>query len=438
MGNKPITSETTKNDETNDKSCYKRVMDALFAKKPLHLEPIVDEEKAENQHLIPKGKITRCFVIQLKKWNKDYYVKTFISCCTEIFRVVLSTQLILLVPQLCQGEKPSGRFVRQCPSINLNPDATTTDHLCTFYENVYCGNLFKIVTFYYNIFTMSCYAILYVFEISRDLWMIQHFTYNQLHSEFHVVRYMERHRTLFSTLDWYNYIYYLSYEILCFVTIINLILSTISLFYYSYAGLHTITIFTVSIVYCKKKLTTGMLLSYESLITNLPVSYYSSKHMVYNDIDVAYKLSNRPSSKRTMNNMVYLTNLTSDTRFEAKTKAKTNSNSKANSSVKITSINPPKESYIRQFYNLKKSSKSEKLHGRIELPPKVARNDSGISSYASSDYDDMQSAKLDSLHLVKSNTRQQNHHSVNANVPIQRTWYREPCGNDNIDEDLEH
>jgi hypothetical protein len=237
------------------------------------------------------NKVQKCVDI----YDPKQRIYIFFDIFFEIFRVVMACGLGFFVPQRCYG--PSG-----CEDVSDNP------HICSIYanSNVYCLDSYNLFVLSFNIFTAICFSILYFVEIKRDQWLMKHFIMNHKEINSNLNKYKNIYPLLFRKLHNYNRIYFISYQIIALIYIINTILSVV-LFYFNFFDATTVTVVLTNTLLCSRKFYNGIYVSYTSLVTNFPICYYSKQFVSFNAIDFK-KISRRNSE--------LLTNVIDVRRFE--------------------------------------------------------------------------------------------------------------------------
>ena len=179
----------------------------------------------------------------------------------ELYRVMISSFLILFVPQQCG------------------------DHVCSYDENMTLGNKLYSAGLFFNFITMLSFLIMYFFEIKRENRLITYLEVNKnVPSDNDTVQKMleslpEHKRNSIWTLDkYYCRAGYIS--IGCFIT--NSFLSGFVIYQY-YLDTQTTTTFVTNIVVMITKL--GEVYATVNTEKNIFYSAYLKGKVQFNDVD---------------------------------------------------------------------------------------------------------------------------------------------------------
>lgn len=202
---------------------------------------------------------------------------------SEAFRVCMACELYLFVPQRC---------------VLANDDV---GRLCTLSELIYSHRVEDVLMLSLNTTTLGLTVVLYVFEMMRDLWLMEHFSFNAAVSETNIERFRSSQRTLFMRMELYNWCYLWSYKFVIALYTVNFVVSAYFIGHNEFYGVQTVTaILSYGLSYFLK-LFSGWLVASKAVRLNIPLSYYSVKHLAYNEIEGTYKinvLTERPSKSR--------------------------------------------------------------------------------------------------------------------------------------------
>jgi hypothetical protein len=207
--------------------------------------------------------LTLCETIQTKLKDQDFMQKVSVlpTFILELYRVMISSFLILFVPQLCD------------------------DHVCSYDENMTLGNELYSAGLFFNFITMLSFLIMYFFEIKRENRLITYLEVNKnVPSDNDSVQKLleslpEDKRNNIWTLDrYYQRAGYIS--IGCFVA--NSVLSGFVVYQY-YLDTQTTTTFVTNIVVMITKL--GDVYTTVNTEKNIFYSAYLKGKVQFNDVD---------------------------------------------------------------------------------------------------------------------------------------------------------
>jgi hypothetical protein len=186
--------------------------------------------------------------------------------------------LAIFVPQKCYIKDS------QC-----NIDFSQPAHMCSLIENLKCLSIYNSFVLYYNFFTIFCFLILYGIEIYRELWLLDHFDYDELESVATLESEKTNNNLLFTKLNYCNKIYFYSYIFTTIIYISNFMLSgALVLMLNLYMNFTSITIFITSFLLCSNKILYGTYIAYISYCEIKPTSYYTKYYMTYNEIKIEH------------------------------------------------------------------------------------------------------------------------------------------------------
>ncbi len=205
--------------------------------------------------------------IKNKLQNQDFVQKnTSIALFSlELYRVLVSTLLILFVPQKCENE--SG------------------DHVCSYQENMAPMSTFYTVALIINFITMGSFVLTYIIEIKRENQLINYLEVNtskpcdndSVHKALERLAKHRKDRIL--DLDKY---YYRASILSMILFIVNTILSGIVIYDF-YLDNQTTTTFVTNILFMITKL--GDIYGIINTDKNVFYSAYLKTKVQYNDVD---------------------------------------------------------------------------------------------------------------------------------------------------------
>jgi len=214
-------------------------------------------------------KIVKCkHYIEKKINSQDFLQRIYmiINVSVEIYRILVSSLLILFVPQNCTG------------------------HLCSIGENLILDSLLYNVAISFNFATLFIFLVLYRFEIAREDKMIKYLEVNpqnprdnkSLQVIFEKIPFQYRNKIY--KLDYY----YQKITYLCILTfIINTILSGRIIYEYS-LGNQTSTTFITNILFMISKVSDCYYVA--NTDNSIFYSAYLREHVQFNDIDPAIRV----------------------------------------------------------------------------------------------------------------------------------------------------
>ncbi len=215
-----------------------------------------DEQQSENDNDDDLKKIVA---------DQDFKQKTKMTFLVmfEIYRVIMASFTVLLIPQKCSND----------------------GHLCSFSENINTTVVIKQVTLYLNLVSFLVFLVMYGIEIKREILMI-----NTLDVNKHKPTSNESVEKALACLPaakkdkiWrYDYFYKTSAQTGIFFYLVNLALTLVVLeqFYYDNKSL---TVFLTNFLFMSLKLVD--VLATVNTPKNIFYSSYLKRKVQFNDID---------------------------------------------------------------------------------------------------------------------------------------------------------
>lgn len=220
----------------------------------------------------------------------------------ELFKITMSCLLSVFVPQSCNGST--------C-SIDQN------------FSDLSAFNLFVII---YNFMTLGFFIILYIIEVHRETWLIQHLEKDPGISESNLfdgenfqsesgglVSFKVAYPKLHAELESLNTRYLNIYNIITFFYITNSVFSGVLVFYYYYLDYRTVTGFFTNIMLCSSKIRSGRGVATQAFtdklipngqqtkkVRNIAISYYNTQFVAFNIVDPDYSNAIRKNEKVSM------------------------------------------------------------------------------------------------------------------------------------------
>ena len=146
-----------------------------------------------------------------------------------------------------------------------------------------------ITVFIINTITLVLFFILYIVEVKRELWLVDHFDYSKRYSSLHLSVYKDRYPEIFSKLSKLNSNYYMAYKILKYIFLCNVILSSFIITHWFYDTYRTISTMFTNFWVCWTKITKGTVIAKDSLENGIGYSYYNVQNLSFNRIDPRFK-----------------------------------------------------------------------------------------------------------------------------------------------------
>ena len=204
-----------------------------------------------------------------KKWNlfkfySGYYYdncKPYIRLSFEFSKILIGCLLFIFIPQLCEGPDAYLENIMEEYHINITNIANNNiQHVCTFQDNFYQLNNFKIFVICWNFLTLSVFLVNFIFEIIRERYLRTHFEYTTKNPLLELSEIIQNHDNIRIKKDMQKsydnktkLLYYFNYACL-FMILTNIIFSSIMIYYYYYNGFRSITGLFTSVILIFQKL----------------------------------------------------------------------------------------------------------------------------------------------------------------------------------------
>ena len=147
-----------------------------------------------------------------------------------------------------------------------------------------------------NSFTLFIFMLLFIIELRREIWLIDHLDYSKRYSSVHLTTYKDRYPDIFAKLNDINMKYFTIYKGAKYMLFVNAIVSTVILIFYYYYNYQTITSLFTNFWFCYSKITKGLSLAKESLDNSVGNSYYNTQSLSFNRIDPNFKVHDSTSN----------------------------------------------------------------------------------------------------------------------------------------------
>ena len=264
-----IDGHTSDESKLDGRSSDESKLDGITSDETKTAEPVLDETKTA-EPVLDEPKLDNFSLIKNRLTNQDSKQK--ISACidilTELYRVLMSTLLILFVPQNCNGQ------------------------MCTIKENMQFINIQYNSGLVFNFITLFIFTIMYYYESSRENMLINYLDVNKnlpadnesVGKILHLLPNDKKKRIL--SIDYY-------YQKIGYLSILFFIINTIlsgSIVYKYYLGNQTTTTFITNIIFMITKLTNVYTLV--NTEKNIFFSAYLKEALQFNDVDSNKKVIN--------------------------------------------------------------------------------------------------------------------------------------------------
>lgn len=147
-----------------------------------------------------------------------------------------------------------------------------------------------------NFVSFSGFFLVFIIELKREFWLVDHFDYSKRYSSVHLLSYKQNYPQIFDRLSELNWKYFCLYRLCKWVYFLNFIFTLIWFFgFYSYNFKTIIGLFS-SFWFCYSKIYRGLKIAEDSLENTLGFSYYNTQSLPFNRIDQKFKRHNSTSN----------------------------------------------------------------------------------------------------------------------------------------------
>lgn len=178
----------------------------------------------------------------------------------QSYKVIMGCLLVVFVPQNCG------------------------DHMCTVTDNLYNQNTFHQACLSFNYISVILFTICYIIELKRENWCVEYLDINKDFSDNHLENVIGDRPELKKQIMTINNRYYISTRITMGFYVINLILSSIYIFFKS-LGLTTLTSYLSFVLLIVMKLNNAYLISADTKNNDRLLSSYMCEYQSFNVID---------------------------------------------------------------------------------------------------------------------------------------------------------
>lgn len=153
-----------------------------------------------------------------------------------------------------------------------------------------------------NFISFSSFIVVFIIEIKRELWLIDHFDYSKRYNSLHLSTYRQKYPQIFERLSDLNCKYFIIYKGASYLFYLNFIFTFILLSFFYYDNYKTIIGLFSSFWFCNTKLSRGSKIAQESVENNAGFSYYNTLSLSFNRIDSKFKRHNSTSNPESVIN----------------------------------------------------------------------------------------------------------------------------------------
>ena len=190
-------------------------------------------------------------------------MKTLFIFLLQSYKVLMGSMLVIFVPQMCNNE------------------------VCSLTDNFFKEGALHRTSLGVNFISTITFTTCYIIELKRENWCIEHLDIDDNFGDNNLPLILKEKPKLEKALHSINDHYYYSSQVTAVIYMINLILSTISIYIRS-AGSATVTSYMSFVILILMKLYNAIFISNNSKKNNMALSAYMSELQSYNVLDKDY------------------------------------------------------------------------------------------------------------------------------------------------------
>lgn len=193
----------------------------------------------------------------------------------QFYKIIMGNMLTLFLPQACHE------------TINNNITVVNNTKLCSINDNFENNNIYHKITLYWNMLSLLCFIISYIFELKRENWAIKYLDINNNFPDNNLKKIICNENNLEKNMDKLNFFYYYSLCITLSVYSFNLLLM-INIIINHYHSMSTISTFISFSLLVQIKLYNSFVIAKESIKNDKIMSAYMSEFVAFNVLDQDY------------------------------------------------------------------------------------------------------------------------------------------------------
>jgi hypothetical protein len=178
----------------------------------------------------------------------------------QSYKVAMGSMLVLFVPQLC-GEG-----------------------VCSITDNLEKDDVLHRGALVVNFISTASFATCYLIELKRENWCVEYLDIDDNFGDNNLPLVLKREPDIENSLHKINNMYYYSAQVTAGMYMLNLIVSTISIYMHS-AGSPTVTAYASFVILILMKLYNAVYISRDSRGNNMALSAYMTELQSFNVID---------------------------------------------------------------------------------------------------------------------------------------------------------
>ncbi len=187
-------------------------------------------------------------------------MKVFLIFLLQSYKVAMGSMLVLFVPQLCDGG------------------------VCSITDNLNKEDPLHRGALVINFISTASFGACYLIELKRENWCVEYLDIDDNYADNNLPLVLTKEPKIEASLHNINNMYYYSSQVAAVLYMINLLVSTISIYMHS-AGSATVTAYASFVILILMKLYNAVYISRDSRANNMALSAYMTELQSFNVID---------------------------------------------------------------------------------------------------------------------------------------------------------
>ena len=200
--------------------------------------------------------------------------KTIFIFLLQSYKVLMGSMLVIFVPQMCDNNK-----------------------VCSITDNFYKTGSLHRGSLGINFLSTLAFTICYVIELQRENWCIEYLDIDDNFGDNNLPLVLKDNPTLETALHKINDRYYYSAHVTAIIYMINLIVSSVSIYQHS-TGSPTYTAYLSFVILILMKLYNAVFISRDSKSNNMALSAYMTELQSFNVMDKDYVEKNKTNTNQ--------------------------------------------------------------------------------------------------------------------------------------------
>ena len=187
-------------------------------------------------------------------------IKVLLIFLLQSYKVAMGSMLVLFVPQLCD------------------------DGVCSITDNLNKEDALHRSALVMNFISTASFTACYLIELKRENWCVEYLDIDDNYADNNLPLVLSKEPGIEKSLHNINNMYYYSSQVTVVLYMLNLLISTVSIYMHS-AGSPTVTAYASFVILILMKLYNAVFISRDSRANNMALSAYMTELQSFNVID---------------------------------------------------------------------------------------------------------------------------------------------------------